>query len=38
MRIITRNKKFFFTGEFKESSPPERVQLGYLELQAIAWR
>ena len=29
MRIITRNKKFFFTGEFKGSSSPERVQLGY---------
>jgi len=26
MRIITRNKRFFFTGEFKGSSPPERVQ------------
>jgi len=48
--VITRNKKIFFTGEFRGSSPPERVQLGYLfrlrrkrplsglELLAIAWR
>jgi len=37
MMIITRTKNFFSLMSSRPlSGPPERVQLGYLELQAIA--
>ena len=31
MRIITRNKKFFFTGEFKGSSPGYSLEMIQLD-------